>query len=228
MIYLICDTHLGHENIKQYCNRPDNFEQLIEANWQQTVTDYDTVIHLGDIALNRSNGDALVAKLGGWKGRKILVRGNHDKQSDEFYMAHGFTLVVADLTLSTKRVCICRCRLSTWDINRSPSMISSLPRSKTSSSVESSRRLKSSCNWDRMQSASRTIETSMTASVERFSLGRGNGSKNATRSSTARPTSIKCNAIGCGGSRSDILRIRFQRESCSTRVAHFSIAIDGG
>ena len=99
MIFLICDTHLGHENIKRYCDRPDNFERLIETNWQQTVTDADTVIHLGDIALNRKTGDALVAKLGGWKGRKILVRGNHDKQSDDFYMSHGFTLIVNTMTL---------------------------------------------------------------------------------------------------------------------------------
>lgn len=34
MIYLITDTHLGHENIKKYCNRPDNFEKLIENNWK--------------------------------------------------------------------------------------------------------------------------------------------------------------------------------------------------
>jgi len=30
MLYVIPDTHLGHENIKKYCNRPDNFEKIIE------------------------------------------------------------------------------------------------------------------------------------------------------------------------------------------------------
>jgi len=31
MIYVIPDTHLGHENIKKYCNRPNNFEKIIET-----------------------------------------------------------------------------------------------------------------------------------------------------------------------------------------------------
>ena len=50
MIYVVPDTHLGHENIKKYCNRPDNFERLIEKNWNETITENDTVIHLGDIS----------------------------------------------------------------------------------------------------------------------------------------------------------------------------------
>ena len=54
MIYVVPDTHLGHENIKKYCNRPDNFERLIEKNWNETITENDTVIHLGDISFNQS------------------------------------------------------------------------------------------------------------------------------------------------------------------------------
>ena len=32
MLFVTCDTHLGHENVKKFCNRPDNFESLIEKN----------------------------------------------------------------------------------------------------------------------------------------------------------------------------------------------------
>ena len=63
MIFVIPDTHLGHENIKKYCNRPDNFEALIEKNWNAAVSDSDTVIHLGDVSFK----DFLVKKLAGWR-----------------------------------------------------------------------------------------------------------------------------------------------------------------
>ena len=64
MIYVVPDTHLGHENIKKYCNRPDNFERLIEKNWNETITENDTVIHLGDISFKED----WVRRLGSWNG----------------------------------------------------------------------------------------------------------------------------------------------------------------
>ncbi|MBQ7704404.1 MAG: hypothetical protein IJT73_03110 [Selenomonadaceae bacterium] len=102
MIYVIPDTHLGHENIKKYCNRPDNFEKLIETNWQSTVTDADTVIHLGDISFQEN----WVERLGGWHGKKILVRGNHDRLAQDFYLNCGFTLVVEELVLDVDNLII--------------------------------------------------------------------------------------------------------------------------
>ena len=42
MIYIIPDTHLGHENIKKYCNRPNNCEKIIEKNWNEIVKADDT------------------------------------------------------------------------------------------------------------------------------------------------------------------------------------------
>ena len=32
MLYLITDTHLGHENMKRLCGRPDDFTEQIFAN----------------------------------------------------------------------------------------------------------------------------------------------------------------------------------------------------
>ncbi len=102
MIYVIPDTHLGHENIKKYCNRPDNFEQLIETNWNSTITAKDTVIHLGDISFNEN----WIERLGSWSGRKILVRGNHDKKPQDFYLNCGFTAVVEELVIDFDNVII--------------------------------------------------------------------------------------------------------------------------
>jgi len=89
MIYLITDTHLGHENIKNLCNRPDNFDELIIENWKSVVTSNDTVFHLGDVAW----GDSNLKRLLELPGKKILIRGNHDQKSTFSYMNDGFDFV---------------------------------------------------------------------------------------------------------------------------------------
>ena len=52
--FVISDTHFGHENIIQYCNRPfKNVEEMDSAlikNWNETVSNKDVVIRLGDFA----------------------------------------------------------------------------------------------------------------------------------------------------------------------------------
>ena len=96
MIYLITDTHFGHENIKKYCNRPDNFEKIIEENLNKTLTNDDLLIHLGDVAFKRE----LINKFCKLPGKKILIKGNHDKCTDSFYMTAGFTLVAEEITLN--------------------------------------------------------------------------------------------------------------------------------
>lgn len=87
--YLISDTHFNHGNIATYCDRPSNFTELLIRNWQRTVKEEDTVIHLGDVFIGRVEG---------WKeiytqlpGKKILVRGNHDrKRSVSWWADNGF------------------------------------------------------------------------------------------------------------------------------------------
>ena len=101
-LYVIPDTHLGHENIKKYCNRPDKFENLIEKNWQEVVTGTDTVIHVGDISFD----EKWIERLGSWNGKKILVRGNHDRKPYDFYLSCGFTAVVEELVMDVKNVVI--------------------------------------------------------------------------------------------------------------------------
>lgn len=96
MIYLITDTHLGHENIKKYCNRPDDFEKILEDNLNKTLNNDDLLIHLGDVAFKKE----LIEKFCKLPGKKILIKGNHDKCTDSFYMAAGFTLVAEEITLN--------------------------------------------------------------------------------------------------------------------------------
>lgn len=86
--YLISDTHLNHQLIATYCDRPRNFTDLIQLAWNRTVKPEDVVIHLGDVAIGdkKQIGDA-VKKLA---GRKILIRGNHDRgHSNTWWMTKG-------------------------------------------------------------------------------------------------------------------------------------------
>lgn len=86
-IWVITDTHFGHRAIQEYENRPSNCDELIINNWNKYITDDDLVIHLGDFALTGSiEMKKLTCEL---KGRKVIVRGNHDK-SIAWFMSNRF------------------------------------------------------------------------------------------------------------------------------------------
>lgn len=96
-VYLISDTHFNHEKIATYCDRPLDFTVRLINNWKQTVTDSDCVIHLGDVFIGKSAGWREIYPL--LPGRKILVRGNHDRQrSCTWWMDHGFSFACDSMT----------------------------------------------------------------------------------------------------------------------------------
>lgn len=75
------DHHFYHKNIIRYCARPfaiaEEMDRAMEDNWRALVKPGDTVYHLGDFALGKPwVAAALLQRL---PGRKILIRGNHDK-----------------------------------------------------------------------------------------------------------------------------------------------------
>lgn len=80
-VFFSSDHHFAHANIIRYCNRP--FESVQAMNremirrWNDVVEHRDVVYHLGDFAMGDSaHWHTFCKKL---NGRKILVRGNHDK-----------------------------------------------------------------------------------------------------------------------------------------------------
>lgn len=87
--HLISDTHFNHDKIATYCDRPDNFTDLIIKNCKLQVMPQDLVIHIGDVLIgNRRKIDEIMAEL---PGKWILVRGNHDWcHSCDWWMKHGF------------------------------------------------------------------------------------------------------------------------------------------
>jgi calcineurin-like phosphoesterase family protein len=89
--WIISDTHFFHENIGRYCNRPENWQELIINNWNNLISQKDTVFHLGDFALGKKvNFELLTGIL---NGRLFLIQGNHDRLSQSFCEAHGVILI---------------------------------------------------------------------------------------------------------------------------------------
>ncbi len=86
--YLISDTHLNHDRIKTWCDRPDDFTERIDKNVRDVVKPEDLLLHLGDIGIGKPDGYIAIINL--WPCRKVLVRGNHDQKSCQWYMDNGF------------------------------------------------------------------------------------------------------------------------------------------
>ena len=81
-IFFTADLHLGHDNIRRHCRRPfgtvEEMDEAIIANWNGAVKPNDLVYIVGDFAW-RDHHQHLVRL----KGKKILIKGNHDKMSQD-------------------------------------------------------------------------------------------------------------------------------------------------
>ena len=92
MNFVLSDTHFGHFNILNYCNRP--FTTVYEMNqymihqWNNLITSEDTVYHLGDFGFGGKDYiESIVKQLHGYK---ILILGNHDKHGLTWFSDVGF------------------------------------------------------------------------------------------------------------------------------------------
>ena len=76
------DLHLHHRNIIRYCRRPfasrEEMDEALIGAWRETVAPADTVVCVGDVALQGSVGQRRRQRLAEMPGRKLLVLGNHD------------------------------------------------------------------------------------------------------------------------------------------------------
>lgn len=90
-IFAISDTHFNHKKLIEY-GRPNNFEELILKNLSRVHGDL--LIHCGDFCIGK-NEESHKLFMEATKGfsKKILVKGNHDPQSDSWYLTHGWDFV---------------------------------------------------------------------------------------------------------------------------------------
>ncbi len=92
MIYYISDLHLFHKNVTKegsdFDGRPyatlEEMHEDMRERWNRKITNGDTVYILGDVSL-RGRLQDLIALVATLKGRKVLIRGNHDDTSDLRY-----------------------------------------------------------------------------------------------------------------------------------------------
>ena len=86
MVYFTSDLQLGHCGIIGMQNRPfaevEEMNRVLIDNYNAVVQKNDTVYILGDIShhMHVEQTNELLRKM---KGKKFLIRGNHDKMYDE-------------------------------------------------------------------------------------------------------------------------------------------------
>ncbi len=90
--FFIADTHFGHKNIINYEKRPfQNIREMDEFminKWNEVVSSNDIVYHLGDVSFyNKEKTKEIISKL---NGKKVLIKGNHDDRSNEWFREVGF------------------------------------------------------------------------------------------------------------------------------------------
>lgn len=88
--YFIADTHFDDDSIRRYENRPfatvEAMNEAMIARWNAVVTAEDTVYVIGDFGASGREKEVLSAL----NGTKILVKGNHDTRSSDYYRRAGF------------------------------------------------------------------------------------------------------------------------------------------
>lgn len=80
MLFFTSDLHLGHAPVLKF--RPmfsdkDEMDEALIKNWNDTVSDGDTVVIVGDLFGRKSEPD--LEKIKRLNGKKVLVKGNHEK-----------------------------------------------------------------------------------------------------------------------------------------------------
>lgn len=88
--WIIADTHFNHHDLIPDCGRLSNFNTLIWKNLKK-LESTDILVHLGDICLGKDQETHNELKTFSFK--KILVRGNHDGKSNNWYLNNGWDFV---------------------------------------------------------------------------------------------------------------------------------------
>ena len=97
--YIITDTHFGHEMLTKNNHRELGFESEILDNLQKVKGDI--LIHLGDFCIGRDAywHEVFMDTVKKNFKKVILIRGNHDNKSYNWYYSHGWDFVCETMRL---------------------------------------------------------------------------------------------------------------------------------
>ncbi len=91
--FFIADLHFSDSNIIRYENRPfhsaKQMNDVLIQNWNSVVRKDDIVYVLGDFGAEQQE-QTILARL---NGKKYLIKGNHDNNTNHYYRKAGFTEV---------------------------------------------------------------------------------------------------------------------------------------
>lgn len=113
-VWFTADSHFSHRNIIKYCNRPFSsvaeMDETMIANWNDRVSQHDTVYHLGDFMFGK-NQLRILQRL---NGRKHLILGNHDR---DVSLADGWIWInhYAEVTCSKQHIVLFHYAMKVWN-----------------------------------------------------------------------------------------------------------------
>jgi len=95
-IYVISDSHFGHENMVNWSLREKGFEEKI---WKglHALPSNTILIHLGDLTM--SSDYEVSQQMITIPYKKWLIRGNHDKHSISWYINNGWDCVCDEMII---------------------------------------------------------------------------------------------------------------------------------
>jgi calcineurin-like phosphoesterase family protein len=117
-VFFTSDTHFGDPRVLRIDRRP--FASLAEhdaalvANWRETVSDGDTVWHLGDFALGPPAG-RIAELLAALPGEKRLIVGNNDGPDTLYQPGWASVAHYAEIEVDGSRLVLCHYPFRTWN-----------------------------------------------------------------------------------------------------------------
>lgn len=120
-LFFTADLHFHHHHIINFCNRPyknvDEMNESIIENWNNKIPKTGTTFILGDVTWQAlQTTEHLLDQL---NGKKILITGNHDKQSIVSYFEESYDMLGITITDEKEYkkyyVHLCHFPLAEWD-----------------------------------------------------------------------------------------------------------------